>query len=864
MSKPVKWTLIFLSVPVALFLLLAIAVKLIITEDLIISKAAPVLEQQLHRKVTIGGAGVEVFPSLAVVIRNVSVADDPAFSDQPFLAFTEFRLGVRWLPLLTRSVEISEAGIDGLSVSVIKNPDGKFNFDSMIPAADSSAASPDSTAGSGELPVQSIALNDIFLTGFNLTFEDFRDRSSVSVKDLNYHLSVGYTTDSLDLAQSLEIGGISYSSPLGELLKNLPVSLNQNLSLSIAEGNLKLRETDLKVGNLAVSLTGSVLHLKDSVRTLDLALSSGETDLKQFLSLVPADIVKDITKIETKGTFSFSATAKGNLGGGAIPAVSYSFSLADGSVQYAGFPAALSGLTVDVTGTENSVDLKTLSASVKNSSFSVQARVTDFKNPEVGMNAKANLVLDDVKSFYPLGDSMSVGGSISADIAISGPALTPGKLKGSGLVTFSDLNFSKKGTLPGGIQSINGSFEINNDRAELKKLKISIGTSDLELNGKVENYLGFILNPDSSRLVPSFTASLSSQNFNAADVLDMSAQPQPEKEQPDTVKLKVPQLPRVEGRFLATIGKFTFTDIVATGITAQADIRDQVITLSNTRAGIVGGTVKLDGKVSLDPVKGVLFDLNTDVSKLQAADMFRMFPSIEKMVNMAAYLKGDVSVNAVFRGTLSDSLTLVTQTLYGLGSVALGAGSLSGHPIQNGLATYLGATDWQTLSVSGWTAGMEIKEGKLYLDNLKASAGETEISGDGWQALDQTIGYELTLALPKSLTGKLESTTYGKVASAYMTDKQGRVITDLNVGGTFTSPTIKPDPSRSAGRAKDAVVNQVKQEVSQKAEEVKSEVQSKVNEEAEKLKAEAEKKKKEAEQKAVEEAKKKLKIKWPL
>lgn len=862
MTKPVKWTLIVLSIPVALFIILAITVKIMLTESVIISNAVPALESQLHRKVTIGGAKVEVFPSLGIVLSKLEIADDSSFSKAPFVSFNEFRLGLKWLPLLKKSIEVSEVGVDGLKVSVIKNEEGVFNFASMIPASDSTAVA-DTTVSSDELPVQSIALDDVFLTNLSLTYDDQQGRSFASIDEFNYHLNLDYGSDSVEVNQNLEIGKITFKNALGSLVKNLPLSLKQTLSYEIEKSTLNIRKTEFTVANLDLNMSGKVENLKDSIRTVDISLSSGETDLKQFLSLVPADVVKDITKIETKGTFSFAATAKGKVGGGFLPEATYSVLLKDGFMKYTDLPAALSNLNVDVNGTEKSVSIKNLSGEIKNSKFSVKANVVDFKNPVVDLDANVALVLEDVKSFYPLGDSMAVGGGIKAVITVNGPALNPKLLKGTGNVTFANMSFSKKGTLPNGIQNINGTFVINNDLANLQKLKLVIGSTDLELNGKVENYLGFILNPDSVKLIPTFSASLASNNFNVGDLVDLNAKPVAEPAQKDTTKLKVPQLPRVEGRFNASIKNFTFTDITATNIVSQVDINDQTITLSNTKANFAGGAIMVNGNVVLDKAKGVVFDLSTEVSKIQASEMFRMFPSIEKMVNMASFLKGDLSANVKFNGGLSDSLTLLTESLYGKGSVTLSSGSLSGHPIQTALGTYLKAPEWQNLSVSGWTAGLEIKEGKLFLSDLKASAAGSEITGDGWQALDQTIGYKLTLALPKGMSSSLESTNYGKIASEYLTDKKGRVIVDLNVGGTFMSPTIKADPNRSAGRATDAVMNKVKEEVNQKVDEAKEAVQDKVNEEAEKLKAEAEKQKNDAIKKAAEEAKKKLKIKWP-
>lgn len=858
MKPVVKWMIILLAVPVVLVALLLGALKLMVTEEAIRTAVVPVVEEQTGRTLTVQKAGLDVFPSVEVVLQGVSLSEDPAFGAGPFVSLNEFRVNVDVWALISGEVVVEDILVDGLSVQVRRHPDGTFNFTSMIPASSDSAVTdtpvPDTApADTVKSAPPSIRLESVQVRNARLIYEDLKENTSVSVNHLDYDLSLDLKNDAIHLAHLLSVGSLSASLAAGTVADKISLTLDQDLTATLDGKSVTITRSAFRLNEMDVNVSGSVNAVSDSTWMTDLSIETGEIGLKPLLSLVPVSLVKEAASVTAGGSFSFRATVNGLAGGSAIPQVTYRLDLKNGSIQYAGFPASLSGLTVLLAGTENNLDTLKVLGAVAGSRFDVDASVKNFADPVVKIGVNANLNTADIKSFYPLGDSLDLAGTIQSSFQIEGPALDPKKLNGSGSVVFNNLKIAQKGYLPGAIRELNGRFDINKSVAELKNFQVRIGESDVLLNSKVENYLGLVLKPEGQPLVPTMTGSLVSNKLFVGDFVDLSAVPT-EDVQPvpaDTTRLRVPVLPEFLATFSAKIGEFRYLDIKATGITTTLTIRDQTIRLSGTRATFLGGTITLDGLVGLKAPTGADYDFSFRADRLNSDEALATFPVIESYVKMSPYLDGTLSSQLGVKGALNDSLAPVLNSVTALGTAGIPSGVLAGHPIQSAIATFLQSPGLNRLELTNFQTGLEIKEGKLYVNNLNTTAGATEVQASGWQALDQSISYEVTLFLPPGMSDGLNGSEYGKLVNQSVTDSKNRVIVDLLVGGTFLSPTIKPDPKKTALRAAKAVGQKINEEITKKTEEVKQEVQKQVDTATEAAKKQA------------EEAKRKLKIRFP-
>ena len=146
MKNPlVKKTLIIVGAVVGLLIIIIIALPLFIDANQFKPTLETDLAAALGRKVSIGNIKLSIF-SGGVTVDDVSVADDPSFSQSPFLTAKQLAVGVSLMPLIfSKRIDVQSVTINGPQVSLVRSASGTWNF-SSLGAAGSPQASSSSTA----------------------------------------------------------------------------------------------------------------------------------------------------------------------------------------------------------------------------------------------------------------------------------------------------------------------------------------------------------------------------------------------------------------------------------------------------------------------------------------------------------------------------------------------------------------------------------------------------------------------------------------------------------------------------------------------------------------------------------------------
>lgn len=89
------------------------------------------LSDSLGRRVELGHLAVSLL-SGSVVAEGLSIADDPAFSNQPFVTAKDVRIGVEMMPLLLhRELHITGFTIDEPKITLLHAENGRWNYSSL-------------------------------------------------------------------------------------------------------------------------------------------------------------------------------------------------------------------------------------------------------------------------------------------------------------------------------------------------------------------------------------------------------------------------------------------------------------------------------------------------------------------------------------------------------------------------------------------------------------------------------------------------------------------------------------------------------------------------------------------------------------
>src|ERR1700760_2859890 len=131
MGKTSKLLLMGIGAVIAVVLIGAVCLPLFLNTDSFRTRIESTLTKSLGRRVTIGKLDLSLW-SGGLVASNSTVADDPAFSTQPFIQADRIKIGVDIIPLiLSRQVHIRGFVLTSPKVQLLRAANGTWNYSTI-------------------------------------------------------------------------------------------------------------------------------------------------------------------------------------------------------------------------------------------------------------------------------------------------------------------------------------------------------------------------------------------------------------------------------------------------------------------------------------------------------------------------------------------------------------------------------------------------------------------------------------------------------------------------------------------------------------------------------------------------------------
>jgi AsmA protein len=161
----------------------------------------------LGRPVTLGNLSLSIF-SGSIGVDNISIADDPAFSSSPFITAKSLKVGVELMPLIfSRKLEVTGIELKEPQITLLKGSNNRWNFSSLGGNSAAKAPKPEesSSAAPGELTIGKLQISDGKITvghANSATKPQVYDKVDLTVK--NFSLTSQFP---LELTAGLPGGG---------------------------------------------------------------------------------------------------------------------------------------------------------------------------------------------------------------------------------------------------------------------------------------------------------------------------------------------------------------------------------------------------------------------------------------------------------------------------------------------------------------------------------------------------------------------------------------------------------------------------------------------------------------------------------
>jgi AsmA protein len=337
-------TLKIVAIVVVVLVLIVIAIPFFIDANTFRPKLESELSTALGRTATVGNLSLSLL-SGGVTADNISIADDPAFSNSAFVQAKSLKVGVEMIPLIfSKSLNITELTLNQPEINLVRSENGeKWNFSSL---GNKTSAEP--AMKTEPVPGGSAASNP------NLSV------AKLNVRDGRLTISRAHSSEKARVYDKVDITVTNFS-----LTASFPFKMSANLP---AGGTLTLDGSAGPIDANNAALTP--LQAKVAVHQMNLA-SSGFIDPASGIAGIAAfdgTVSSDGHDAKTSGTLSAEKLQVSSKGSPAQELVQLKYSVTHNLVKEVGTltggdlsmgkaVAHLSG-TYDAHATPTSINMK--------------------------------------------------------------------------------------------------------------------------------------------------------------------------------------------------------------------------------------------------------------------------------------------------------------------------------------------------------------------------------------------------------------------------------------------------------------------------------------------------------------------------
>jgi AsmA protein len=179
-----KRVLLIISGIAVLLIIAAFSVPFFIPKSVYKAQIERAATNALQRDVTLAGdVKISVFPRISASVEQVSVANPDGFATPNMIEAGELRGSVKWMPLLSRRVDVQEIAFVDADVFLQRKADGTTNWE--IAASDAASPVPEDSGGGFDAGIESAVLKNA-----SLTFRDDRAGTSYNMSELDLQASL--------------------------------------------------------------------------------------------------------------------------------------------------------------------------------------------------------------------------------------------------------------------------------------------------------------------------------------------------------------------------------------------------------------------------------------------------------------------------------------------------------------------------------------------------------------------------------------------------------------------------------------------------------------------------------------------------
>jgi hypothetical protein len=786
------------------------------------------------------------FPHASLTATDLSVTGVRAFEHDTLFATHEMRFALDVGSVIGylrhgQPIVVIHLSFDQPVVRLRRLADGTANWNITKPAPASSSAPPSAL---------SVVAHRFRITKGVVTVDDRQSGLALAMHGLDESLSGDFNKETLVISTRTHADSVSATFAGIPYLNRVSLDLVANVGADLRAHRFSFAKDTLRLNRLLLALGGTVTNAGPDLG-LDVTFSTRSTAFASILSLVPAIYAHDFDKLRTSGSLAMSGQIRGSYGPKQFPAIAVRARVDNGAFRYPDLPLGVTDvaleLAVDNPGghvDSTVVDLKRFHAMVGTRPIDASLlERTPVSDPDATVRLNATVDLADVARTLKLTGVSSLSGLVVANLSTHARASDVDarrydRVTANGTVAASRIAL-RASTLPQPVAIDTAALTFTPQNARLTVFSAKVGTSDVRATGSIDNLLGFLLRDQDLR----GRATVTSDHFNVDEW---------KSKEKTTEVVVVP--PHLDFDLDATASEVKYGPLTLANVKGILQVKDQRVTMRNLTMEMARGTVVANGFYeTVNPNKPV-FNMSVGLTTLDIPT-FAALATVQQLAPIAKYAQGHVSGTLSLAGPLARDMSPVLTAIAGKGEITTDGLVLKGAPVMQKLSSSLSLAQLESPTIGALHAAFDLADGRLHVQPFHVNVAGLDLTTSGSNGIDQSLAYDLALAVPRTSLGAAATTAITKLAS-----KAGQLGAQLPAGdvvqlqakvtGTMTNPNVATNFAGMAASMTEATQVAVKQMASAATTTAKQKVDSTADAASARARAEADRIVAEAERQA--------------
>lgn len=759
------------------------------------------------------------FPLASVSLEGLDVINKAPFEGDTLFHADELTLKMKLTELFKGSDEpmsIQSFEVNHGQVNILFNENGDGNYDIAKEKEAPSTPTSDSESGSLSLDIQQYDVRDL-----DFVYFDEGSRMKLSVEDIDHSGSGNFVESTLDLTTKTE-AKVSFEMDSLHYMDNVNVSIDAIIGMDLTNSKYTFKENKALINQLPLEFEGFIqLVGEESNQLYSIEFHTPTSTFKNLLGVVPAQYSGNLENVKTQGNFDIQGTVDGLLSDTTIPKFDINFNSKDAMFQYPDLPKSVENINVDTkiantTGNLNDtyVQVNSLSFTIDQDQFDASANISNLiDNPKADFTAKGIVNLANISQAYPIPVEEQLSGILRANLKATFDMESVEKgqyqnIQNAGTMRLDGFVYDGKDVAnPFEITKSNVAF--SNNSIQLKEFQAKTGETDVSVNGRLDNFYGFLFNKE----VLKGDFNLVSDQMNVNDFMTQETASEETEETTDESQeeiasqvIKIPAF--LDCTFKASAKKVTYDNINLQNATGTLKVKNESILLENLQMNAFEGVIKMNGEISTkDSIAD--FNMNLNLQDLDIKQSFTQLTTLNKIAPIANVVGGKMKSGFKIDGNLSDDMTPNIETISGdlLGELLNTKLNASNSKLLSFVGNEIEFIDVNKLNLEKVKTYITFEKGKVVLKPFTMKYDDINIQVAGSHGFDQSMNYNLTFDVPAKYLGKEVTNLLAKFSSKDKA-KVGTVPVKATLTGSFSNPKVKTD-------IKEATSNLVKQLVDQ-------------------------------------------------